>query len=47
MILTVGWCGVANLGILVQLFRQTKVTYYLHALCMWGVVVCTAVGVIG
>ena len=47
MILTVGWCGVANLGLIMPLFRQSVVTFYLHAICMWGVVVCTAVGVIG
>jgi formate-dependent nitrite reductase membrane component NrfD len=42
--LTIMWAGVANLGLIVPLFRQTTVTYYLHTLLMWIVCIFTFVG---
>ena len=36
----------ANLGIIFPLFRQTVLTYYLHALTMWIVAILTFVGTI-
>ena len=43
-VLTIMWAGVANLGILVYMFRQTVITYYLHAIIMWVLAIFTFVG---
>ena len=44
LILTIMWAGVANLGMLVYLWRQTVITYYLHAIIMWVLAIFTFVG---
>ena len=44
LILTIMWAGVANLGILVYMWRQTVITYYLHAIIMWVLAIFTFVG---
>ena len=38
------WAGVANLGLIVPLFRHTVVTYYLHAIIMWVLAIFTFAG---
>ena len=45
-ILTIVWCGLANLGMIFPLFRHTVITYYLHAITMWIVAILTFVGTI-
>lgn len=44
LVLTIVWAGVANLGLIVPLWRQTVLTYYLHAIIMWVLAIFTFVG---
>ncbi len=43
--LTIAWTGLANIAMIMPLFRQTILTYYIHSTIMWIVAICTAIGV--
>ena len=46
LILTVTWTCLANVALIMPLFRQTTITYYIHSTIMWVLVICTTVGIV-
>ena len=44
IMLTVAWCGLANIGLIAIMFKHSRVAFYIHSICMGIVVVCSFVG---
>ena len=44
ILLTVIWIGVANIGLIAIMFKQSAKAYYIHSICMWIVAIGGFVG---